>query len=242
MSNAVDRDLEMAEVDANAQRRSSDWGDEKPRQPAEAPRPSTSGSASTMSSSGSSSSVEYNPNVHRLQSRNTEVDLERRRSNLSQALSRIETQRLQHSMTVGESVKSRPSKLPLPPMGAGKPYPPQLPDREDYVVEFDGPDDPLYPQNWSLKTKYVYPPRMTYLNFPVPLFMSEKTDCMMNQGMDRRNACIHQYLFHIRFRHLQRINEKRGIRVWSQRRGFNLVELSLHLRLRNWASDLGASV
>ncbi|EPS32704.1 Major facilitator superfamily multidrug transporter FLU1 [Penicillium oxalicum] len=153
MSNAVDRDLEMAEVDANAQRRSSDWGDEKPRQPAEAPRPSTSGSASTMSSSGSSSSVEYNPNVHRLQSRNTEVDLERRRSNLSQALSRIETQRLQHSMTVGESVKSRPSKLPLPPMGAGKPYPPQLPDREDYVVEFDGPDDPLYPQNWSLKTK-----------------------------------------------------------------------------------------
>ncbi|KAF7714660.1 MFS-type transporter [Penicillium ucsense] len=153
MSNVVDRDLERAEVDANGQRRSSDWGDEKPPKPAGAARPSTSGSVSTMSSSGSSSSVEYNPNVHRLQSRNTEVDLERRRSSLSQALSRIETQRLQHSMTVGESVKSRPSKLPLPPMGAGKPYPPQLPDREDYVVEFDGPDDPLYPQNWSLTTK-----------------------------------------------------------------------------------------
>ncbi|KAF3384562.1 hypothetical protein F1880_002799 [Penicillium rolfsii] len=150
MSNAVDRDLEVAEVDADPESHTG-WGEEKPRRSADAARHSTS--RSSMSSTGSSSSVESNPNFHRLQSRNTEVDLERRRSTLSQALSRIETQRLQHSMTVGESVKSRPSKLPLPPFGAGKPYPPQLPNREDYVVEFDGPDDPLYPQNWPLKTK-----------------------------------------------------------------------------------------
>ncbi|KAJ5900877.1 Major facilitator superfamily multidrug transporter FLU1 [Penicillium subrubescens] len=151
MSNNLDHDLEVAEVEADPKNQSSGWDEEKPRSSAEAARPSTSGSS--MSSTGSSSSVEYNPNFHRLQSRNTEIDLERRRSTLSQALSRIETQRLQHSMTVGESVKSRPSKLPLPAFGAGKPYPPQLPNREDYVVEFDGPDDPLYPQNWSLKTK-----------------------------------------------------------------------------------------
>ncbi|KAL3461705.1 MFS multidrug transporter [Aspergillus heterothallicus] len=110
-------------------------------------------SLDSSSSTGSSSSVEYEPQFGRLQSRNTEVDLERQRTRLSQALSRIETQRLQHSETVGESVKSRTSKRALPSFGAGKPYPPPLPNREDFVVEFDGPEDPLYPQNWPLKTK-----------------------------------------------------------------------------------------
>lgn len=119
----------------------------------EAGRPSSSGSLG--SSSGSSTSVDYDPQFRRLQSRNTEVDLERQRTSASQALSRIETQRLQHSMTVGEDVKSRPSTLPLPPFGGGKPYPPPLPNRDDFVVEFDGPDDPLYPQNWPLKKKCV---------------------------------------------------------------------------------------
>ncbi|KAL5340254.1 major facilitator superfamily domain-containing protein [Aspergillus crustosus] len=107
------------------------------------------------SSTGSSSSVDTEPQFRRLQSRNTEVDLERQRTRLSHPLSRMETQRLQHSETVGESVKtqSRASRRALPPFGAGKPYPPQLPNREDFVVEFDGPSDPLYPQNWPLRTK-----------------------------------------------------------------------------------------
>lgn len=144
--NKADEDLQRAEDDAQAQ--SSHYHGEKPT--AEAERPGSSG---TGSSTGSSSSVDYDPQFRRLQSRNTEVDLERQRTGLSHALSRIETQRLQHAMTVGESVKSRPSKLPLPAFGAGKPYPPQLPNRDDYVVEFDGPDDPLYPQNWPLKKK-----------------------------------------------------------------------------------------
>ncbi|KAL4860456.1 hypothetical protein BDV12DRAFT_181554 [Aspergillus spectabilis] len=122
--------------------------DEKSEEPR---RPSTS--ESMDSSTGSSSSVDYDPQFRRLQSRNTEVDLERQRTRMSHALSRTETQRLQHSMTVGESVKSQTSKHSLPPFGGGKPYPPQLPNREDFVVEFDGPDDPLYPQNWPLKTK-----------------------------------------------------------------------------------------
>lgn len=143
--NRTDQEIQQAEADV------SNWSEEKPRASAEADRPTTSGTAG--SSSGSSSSIDYDPYVHRLQSRNTEVDLERRRSTTSQALSRIETQRLQHQLTVGESVKSRPSKVPLPAFGAGKPYPPQLPNRDDYVVEFDGPDDPLYPQNWPLWTK-----------------------------------------------------------------------------------------
>jgi DHA1 family multidrug resistance protein-like MFS transporter len=136
------------------------------------------GSGSSMSSASSSSSVEYNPNFHRFQSRNTELDLERRRSGLSQALSRIVTQRLQHSITVGESVKSRPSKLPFLAFGAGKPYPPQLPNREDYVVEFDSPDDPLYPLNWSLKTKQVFCPL-------IPINSSAKNKCVLECGLAR---------------------------------------------------------
>lgn len=115
----------------------------------------SSGASSVGSLSSSSSSVDYPTQLHGMQSRNTEVDLERLRTAGSQALSRIETQRLQHALTVGRSVKSRPSKAELPAFGAGKPYPPLLPAQEDYVVEFSGDDDPLYPQNWPLKKKYV---------------------------------------------------------------------------------------
>ena len=64
-------------------------------------------------------------------------------------LDRIETAKSQHSGTVGASVKSRKSRKALPNFGAGKPFPPPLPEREEYVVEFDGPDDPLHPQNWT---------------------------------------------------------------------------------------------
>jgi DHA1 family multidrug resistance protein-like MFS transporter len=38
-------------------------------------------------------------------------------------------------------------------MGLDKPYPPPLPDQEEYVVEFDGPDDPLHAQQWPMKKK-----------------------------------------------------------------------------------------
>lgn len=115
----------------------------------------SSGASSVGSLSSSSSSVDYPTQLRGLQSRNTEVDLERLRTSGSQALSRIETQRLQHALTVGRSIRSRPSKASLPPFGAGKPYPPLLPAQEDYVVEFDGDDDPLYPQNWPLTKKSV---------------------------------------------------------------------------------------
>lgn len=104
-------------------------------------------------STSSSSSNDYGSELHTMHSRPTEPDLERRRTRMSDALSRIETQRYQHALTVGESVRSRASRASLPPFGGGKPYPPPLPAREEYVVEFDGTDDPLYPQNWSLGRK-----------------------------------------------------------------------------------------
>jgi len=79
----------------------------------------------------------------------TQRDLERHPTEIS----RIQTARSQHSGTVGRSATSRQSRKPLPAFGAGKPYPPLLPDQEDYVVEFDGPDDPMHAQNWPLRKK-----------------------------------------------------------------------------------------
>ena len=69
-------------------------------------------------------------------------------------LDRIHTYRLQHKGTVGSSRTAVPRDQWLQ-LGAGKPYPPSLPDAEEYVVEFVGPDDSLHPHNWSLKKKYV---------------------------------------------------------------------------------------
>lgn len=81
------------------------------------------------------------------------------------ALSRIATQRSQHIATVGAGVKLRPITKPLPEFGAGKPYPPPLPAREEYVVEFAGPDDPLHPQNWSTSKKVATAMMLAYTTF-----------------------------------------------------------------------------
>jgi DHA1 family multidrug resistance protein-like MFS transporter len=69
------------------------------------------------------------------------------------AVKRIDEHRLQHSQTVG-TTRSRPWKE-LPPFGGGKEYPPLLPEREEYVVEFNGHDDPTHPQNWATKRKMI---------------------------------------------------------------------------------------
>lgn len=79
-----------------------------------------------------------------------------------EALRRIETHRSQHAGTVGaapttsrltQTLSRRRTERPLPSLGAGKPFPPLLPDREEYVVEFDGAEDPLHPQNWPMNKK-----------------------------------------------------------------------------------------
>jgi DHA1 family multidrug resistance protein-like MFS transporter len=81
-----------------------------------------------------------------------------------EAIRRIETHRSQHATTVGtapvpsrltKTLSRRRTEKPLPSLGAGKPFPPPLPDREEYVVEFDGADDPLHAQNWPMKKKLI---------------------------------------------------------------------------------------
>lgn len=136
----VSRDIEKAEVDASHPGQASEAQDGLGLTPSR-----TSSSLDSISSS-SSSEGRIEPMMERIQ---TSYTLDRHPTSLS----RIATQRSQHSGTVGATLRSRASKKPLPPFGAGKPYPPPLPAKETYVVEFDGPDDPLHPQNWPTKKK-----------------------------------------------------------------------------------------
>jgi len=66
-------------------------------------------------------------------------------------LTRLATHRSQYLGTVGSSACARNEKRQ--PFGNGKEYPPQLPGRDLYVVEFDGKDDPLHGMNWALGRK-----------------------------------------------------------------------------------------
>ncbi|KAK6394912.1 hypothetical protein LTR65_001100 [Meristemomyces frigidus] len=71
------------------------------------------------------------------------------------AIKRVEDHRLQHFLTVGSAKVSTSASQQLPEFGDGKPYPPPLPDREEYVVEFNGHDDMHHAQNWPMKKKVV---------------------------------------------------------------------------------------
>jgi DHA1 family multidrug resistance protein-like MFS transporter len=142
--NEADREMARNERDASPERFSSPSSPVRPSHEIE--RIPTASSTSTESSEGSVARREN------LMSRmSTQRDLERHPT----VISRIQTARSQHAGTIGRSLtgKSRESRRPLPEMGLGKPYPPPLPAREEYVVEFTGPDDPLHAQNWPMKKK-----------------------------------------------------------------------------------------
>ena len=138
----VDRDLEKAE-------RASSPNRFPPRSSNEIQRTATVSSSTSSGSSGSSASAAARADVGMTRASTQGDYIER---NVT-ALSRIHTQRSQHSGTVGRSLKSRESRKPLPEFGGGKPYPPGLPAREEYVVEFDGEHDPTHAMNWSIKKK-----------------------------------------------------------------------------------------
>lgn len=104
-------------------------------------RPSTLRSRSTT--------YDHDTDLHRSQTNIINGQLERHPT----ALDRILTHRSQHFGTVG-TASTRKSKQ-LPKFGGGKPYPPGLPDKEEYVVEFDGHDDPTHAQNWPFRKKFV---------------------------------------------------------------------------------------
>ena len=150
----VDRDIERAEVEAtrtwsarSSLERQRDFETAEAERRAERRASRASASSSSTGTDTSTSSVRP-----RLSSAAT-ASLARTRTHPIEQ-HRTETHRLQHSQTVGaHPTKSRAPTKPLPEFGGGKPYPPPLPEREEYVVEYDGKDDPLHPQNWSFRRK-----------------------------------------------------------------------------------------
>jgi DHA1 family multidrug resistance protein-like MFS transporter len=157
----VDKDMERAERDASPNRfqQYTEAGE-----PVE--RVDSSSSSSSSASDGGIRRQETSTGMSRLATqRDNPGVLERNQT----AMSRIQTQRSQHTATVGAGLKSRTlrteSRLPLPPFGGGKEYPPLLPEREEYVVEFDGVDDPLHAQNWPMKKKFMTAAMLGYTTF-----------------------------------------------------------------------------
>ncbi len=144
----VDKDLEAAARDASPQR-FENFPPGRPSHELEHEIERIASASTTSSSSSEASAVRRELGMSRV---STQRDLDRHPTSLS----RIHTQRSQHSATVGRTLTSRESRKPLPEFGGGKPYPPMLPEQEEYVVEFNGPDDPLHPQNWPMKKKYVH--------------------------------------------------------------------------------------
>jgi DHA1 family multidrug resistance protein-like MFS transporter len=70
-------------------------------------------------------------------------------------LDRIGTHRTIHSSTVGAQATSRANTLlqTVTTLGAGKVFAPADYNVEDFLVEFDGHDDPLHPQNWPMRKR-----------------------------------------------------------------------------------------
>ncbi|SLM34103.1 mfs dha1 multidrug resistance protein [Lasallia pustulata] len=153
----IDRDLEKAEREASPDRFPPYKTEDQDG--IHRARSGSSGTISTSATSviqeemgmsrGESTGISRQTTMLRVNTR----DLERHPT----ALSRINTHRSQHLGTVGRTgtTATRDSKRPLPEFGGGKPYPPPLPHQEEYVVEFDGPHDPLHPQNWPIRKKIL---------------------------------------------------------------------------------------
>ncbi|PSK41078.1 hypothetical protein C7M61_000750 [Candidozyma pseudohaemuli] len=84
-----------------------------------------------------------------------EMDVNRKsfetQSLVDEQLSREMSRRLYNTDELQEEAMK--TDEPLPKMGGGKDYPPMLPKRDPYAVAYDGPDDPSFPHNWSIKKK-----------------------------------------------------------------------------------------
>ena len=78
----------------------------------------------------------------------------RDQNDVERVLTWQKTHESQHSRILGLKPKDEQAMLSMSKMGRGRPYPPELPgESSEYVVEFDGPDDPTHPQNWPMSTK-----------------------------------------------------------------------------------------
>lgn len=102
----------------------------------------------------SSSSEEEPPKLFRDEGDDIERDGVQPLSRVSTEMS-IESRQEQDIITRIITGGTSRSRGPIPSMGGGKDYPPLLPDRDPYRVDFDGPGDPTHPHNWPLKRKLI---------------------------------------------------------------------------------------
>lgn len=77
-------------------------------------------------------------------------------TNAQDDLMRTRTERLQHELTIGSSRMTRLPTNKCPSMGRGRQLPRQALNDDDYLVDFDGPEDPRHPFNWKFTTKYAF--------------------------------------------------------------------------------------
>ena len=107
--------------------------------------------ADHVSSASSTSTESYGDRGMSRKSTIGDADMERYLERHPTAVQRMNAHRLQHQTTVGSStIRARAN---MPKFGDNKPYPPMLPEKDEYVVEFEGHDDPLHAQNWTTKKK-----------------------------------------------------------------------------------------
>ncbi|KAL4865780.1 hypothetical protein BDV12DRAFT_145960 [Aspergillus spectabilis] len=117
-------------------------------------------------------------------------------------LERINTYRLQQHETVGSS-RSRTPREQWLPLGAGKPYPPELPNVEAYIVEFEGLDDPMHPQNWPMKRRVILGCILTFAALVVAyasaVFGTATPGTMSEFGFGREVAALGTTLYVLGF-------------------------------------------
>lgn len=79
---------------------------------------------------------------------------------------RILLHQLQKVVTIGAGSNDRQATTrTLPRFGGGNRHPPMLSDEAGYVVEYDGTDDPVHPQNWKLRSKLSVGATLAFVAF-----------------------------------------------------------------------------
>lgn len=152
----MDRDLERAEYEATRGHslRSAQSSTRRNANSVYASSSSSRSSLSTDSTASTRPDIQPTPSVGASANININQNTLEKRRTRPLELYRSQTHRLQHTHTVAADLtRTSTAQKPLPRFGGGKPYPPDLPAQEEYVVEFDGQDDPLHPMNWSLARK-----------------------------------------------------------------------------------------
>jgi hypothetical protein len=123
----IDRDIEKAELDADLENR---------------PEGSVADATTGTTPESSARTLSAVPGLQARKSHPTELE-------------RIATYRNIHLSTVGAQASSKiGTRLQtVTTLGAGKVFAPVDYNVEDFLVEFDGHDDPLHPQNWPMRKR-----------------------------------------------------------------------------------------